>query len=304
MAAYHVAAFYKFAPLANCHALRDPMLAGLKDLGACGSVLLADEGINGTLAASADKIQSALALIKTLTGIADIEHKLSFADTAPFKRMKVRLKREIVAIGIAAADPNVQVGTYVEASDWNTLIRDPSVVVIDTRNSYEVGIGTFAGALDPHTDRFGEFPAFVRQQLKIYKGTKVAMFCTGGIRCEKASSFMKSEGFENVYHLKGGILKYLEVIPQAESLWQGSCFVFDERVAVGHGLEVTDVSMCHGCLEPVTAIERQSPLFEDGVSCPKCAAALSETQKASSRERQKQFVLAQKRGTRHLGPTG
>ncbi len=299
---YHVAAFYQFAPLTQFRELQEPLLRQMKELHVKGSILLAEEGINGTISARPEDLTRALGVIRRISGLEQLDHKLSFAEAMPFKRMKVRLKKEIVTIGDVAANPNEMVGTYVDPTDWNALISDPEVVLIDTRNDYEVGVGTFRNAINPHTERFGEFPGFVRDTLKIDKTTKVAMFCTGGIRCEKASSFMKHEGFENVFHLKGGILKYLEVIPEQDSLWQGSCFVFDERVAVGHGLEVSDHSICHGCLMPVTSSERALPQFEDGVCCAKCADVLTDAQKSSNRERQKQFVLAQKSGRRHLGP--
>jgi len=220
--------------------------------------------------------------------------------------MKVRLKKEIVTIGPVKANPNEKVGTYVETAEWNELISAPDVIVIDTRNAYEFGVGTFKGAFDPGTESFSEFPAWVREKFVKGFGAKpnqrIAMFCTGGIRCEKASSFMLNEGFENVYHLKGGILKYLEDVPAEQSLWEGGCFVFDERVAVGHGLQVMDFSTCHGCLKPVSAEDRQSPKFEEGVCCPACADSLTEVQKASNRERQRQVDLAAKRGLKHLGP--
>ncbi len=297
-----IAAFYKFAPLPDYRDLQAPLLAKLKALNVKGSILLAEEGVNGTIAASHNALPAALAALQEITGIKGIESKYSSAGEMPFKRMKVRLKNEIVTIGNVKANPNELVGEYVEPEHWNSLISDPDVILIDTRNGYEVGIGTFRNAIDPHTESFGGFPAFVREKLNAPKNRKIAMFCTGGIRCEKASSFMKHEGFENVYHLKGGILKYLEVIPPEKSLWQGACFVFDERVAVEHGLKVSDHSMCHGCLEPVTAEERTMPGYEEGVSCPKCAGRLTPTQLASNRERQKQFVLAKKRGAKHLGP--
>jgi UPF0176 protein len=299
---FHVAAFYKFTPFKDLAALKSALDDCMARHKVKGSILLAHEGINGTIAAAPDNLVRALEDLKRIANVPDLEHKLSYATTMPFKRMKVRLKKEIVTIGDVQADPNTAVGTYVDPADWNALISDPNVVVIDTRNHYEVGIGTFERAIDPHTERFGEFPAFVRDALKVNKDTKIAMFCTGGIRCEKASSFMKHEGFENVFHLKGGILKYLEVVPPEESLWKGACFVFDERVAVEHGLKISTHTMCHGCLEPVSEAERNAAGYEEGVSCSKCVASLSPTQLASNRERQKQFVLAQKRGKRHLGP--
>jgi UPF0176 protein len=299
---FRVAAFYKFSHLPGYADVKEPLLAKLKALHVKGSVLLAAEGINGTIAALPNHLKQALDAISEITGINGIESKFSEAAEMPFKRIKVRLKKEIVTIGNVKANPNELVGDYVEPEDWNTLISDPDVVLLDTRNNYEIGIGTFKGAIDPHTENFSGFPGFVREKLNLPKNKKIAMFCTGGIRCEKASSFMKHEGFENVYHLKGGILKYLEVIPPDKSLWQGACFVFDERVAVEHGLKVSDHTMCHGCLEPVTPEERTAPGYEEGVSCPKCAGQLTSAQLASNRERQKQFSLAKKRGTKHLGP--
>jgi UPF0176 protein len=299
---FHVAAFYQFAKLGNYAALRQPLLDLLTAHHIRGSILLAAEGINGTIAGEPAGLAAALAGIRALTGLNDLEHKTSHAAAMPFKRMKVRLKQEIVTIGNVVADPTEKVGTYVDAKDWNALISDPDVILIDTRNAYEVGIGTFTGAIDPHTESFSAFPGFVREKLAANREAKIAMFCTGGIRCEKASSFMINEGFENVYHLKGGILKYLETVPAAESRWEGACFVFDERVAVEHDLKVADFSICHGCLKPVSAADRQSTDYEVGVCCPACAGGLSEVQKASNRERQKQVDLAETRGRKHLGP--
>ncbi len=297
-----VAAFYKFQDLPDYTDRQQPLLDRLKKLGIKGSVLLANEGINGTVAGPFAAIVEAMSAIAEITGVEGADVKYSETATMPFKRLKVRLKKEIVTIGNVNANPNEKVGTYVEPEDWNELIRDPNVILIDTRNDYEVSIGTFKNAIDPHTDSFGEFPDYVRKVLKAPKDAKIAMFCTGGIRCEKASSFMMHEGFKNVYHLKGGILKYLEVTAQEKSLWEGSCFVFDERVSVEHGLKVGDHSMCFGCMEPVTVEEREKPGYELGVSCPKCFPNLTETQLASNRERQKQSVLARKRGESHLGP--
>ncbi|MEO9167235.1 MAG: rhodanese-related sulfurtransferase [Aestuariivirga sp.] len=299
---FKVAAFYQFAPLQNYRELKTPLEQALKQLGVCGSILLAEEGINGTIAAKPDALDEALGEISRITGLGNFGAKFSFAETKPFRRMKVRLKKEIVTIGPVRANPNEKVGTYVEPNNWNALISQPDVLVIDTRNAYEFGVGTFAKALDPHTESFSEFPVWARDKLKD-KSQKIAMFCTGGIRCEKASSFLKHEGFENVYHLKGGILKYLEDVKPEQSLWQGGCFVFDERVAVGHGLQVLDFSICHGCLAPVSAVDRASAKFEQGVCCPACADTLSDEQKASNRERQRQVDLAAKRGLKHLGPS-
>jgi UPF0176 protein len=298
---YKLAAFYQFAPLHNYRDLKAPLEQALIALGVCGSVLVAEEGINGTIAATPDALDEALGEISRITGLGNFGAKFSFAETKPFRRMKVRLKKEIVTIGPVRANPNEKVGTYVEPNNWNALISQPDVLVIDTRNSYEFGVGTFSKALDPQTESFSEFPTWAREKLKD-KSQKIAMFCTGGIRCEKASSFLKHEGFENVFHLKGGILKYLEEVKSEDSLWQGGCFVFDERVAVGHGLKVLDFSICHGCLAPVSADDRASVKFEQGVCCPACADKLSDEQKASNRERQWQVDLAAKRGFKHLGP--
>jgi len=299
---FKIAAFYQFAPLDDIAFMQTDILAAMQAFGICGSILLADEGINGTIAGLPDKLDTALVAITRATGLADFNPKFSTAAEQPFRRMKVRLKKEIVTIGAVKANPNEKVGTYVEPADWNALISAPDVIVIDTRNAYEFGVGTFQGAVDPGTESFSEFPVWVRTKLKAKPDAKIAMFCTGGIRCEKASSFLLHEGFENVYHLKGGILKYLEDVPATQSLWQGGCFVFDERVAVGHGLRVLDFSTCRGCLKPVSAQDRKSPKFEDGVCCPACADGLSDVQKASNRERQRQVDLAAKRGLKHLGP--
>ena len=299
---WDIAAFYQFARLPQYRDLQSGLLQSLKGLGARGSLLVAEEGVNGTIAAPQGRITEVLDAIRAQTGLALPKVKFSVAEAQPFKRMKVRLKKEIVTIGPVYADPEAVVGTYVEPEQWNALISDPDVIVIDTRNSYEFKVGSFRNAIDPGTDSFGEFPAWVRHELDGKKNRKIAMFCTGGIRCEKATSFMKHEGFGEVFHLKGGILKYLETMPQEQSLWSGGCFVFDERVAVGHGLRETGHSICHGCLMPVSPEERLSPAYEEGVCCPACAATLSETQKASNRERQRQFTLARQRGKHHLGP--
>jgi UPF0176 protein len=298
-----VAAFYRFHPLADIATIREKLMPALKAAGAKGSVLLAEEGVNGTIAAPANQIENALNAIVSLCNLPELDRKYSSATTLPFLRLKVRLKKEIVTIGNVKANPNELVGEYVDAKDWNALISDPDVIIVDTRNGYEVRVGTFRNAIDPHTESFSQFPAWVSQNLHNMKGKKIATFCTGGIRCEKATSFMRHEGFEKVYHLKGGILKYLEEVPAEQSLWDGACYVFDERVAVGHALEISDFTTCHGCLEPVSATERLSPKYEEGVCCPNCADTLTEVQKASNRERQKQFELAQKRGSKHLGPT-
>ena len=297
-----IAAFYRFHTLENPGVLRAILLEQLKALAVKGTILVANEGVNGTIAASVENIGPALEAIQQICALPALDHKLSSAPRSPFLRLKVKLKKEIVTIGDVAADPNKKVGKYVAPEDWNALISDPDVLLIDTRNQYEFRIGTFNNAIDPKTESFGKFPEWARNQLKDQKKTKIAMFCTGGIRCEKASSFLLHEGFEDVYHLRGGILKYLEEIPQEQSQWRGACYVFDDRVAVGHGLTISDYTTCHGCLMPVSETQRQSTDFEEGVFCPACAGTLSEEQKASNRERQKQFNLAQIRGGRHLGP--
>ncbi len=297
-----VAAFYRFHPLKNSADIRAQLLPALKAAGAKGSVLLADEGVNGTIAAPTDKIEQALQAIIDLCGLPEMDRKYSQAPALPFMRLKVRLKKEIVTIGNVKANPNELVGEYVEAKDWNALISDPDVIIVDARNDYEYRVGTFRNAIDPQTESFSQFPAWVNSNLHNMKGKKIATFCTGGIRCEKATSFMRHEGFEKVYHLKGGILKYLEEVPAEQSLWDGACYVFDERVAVGHGLAIADFTTCHGCLEPLSATDRQSTEYEEGVCCPHCAGKLTDLQKASNRERQRQFELAQKRGVKHLGP--
>jgi UPF0176 protein len=299
---FEVNAFYQFARLPSYQELQKPVQA-LCDANAIkGIILLADEGINGTIAGSPEAMELVREQLHRLTGLSNIEHKTSYCDEMPFLRMKVRLKAEIVTIGDKTVDPLSRVGTYVPAENWNELISDPDMIVIDTRNDFEVAIGSFKGAVDPRTTTFGEFPAFVRQHLDPKRHKKIAMFCTGGIRCEKASSFMLQEGFEEVYHLKGGVLKYLEVIPKEQSLWEGSCFVFDRRVAVEHGLEVSDLDVCYGCRHPLTPEDQSSALFEEGVCCPHCSDQLSEAQKTSARERQHQVRLGIKRGYSHIGP--
>lgn len=297
---FKVAAFYRFQRLADLPAIREALQALCDRQGVLGIILLAPEGINGTIAAAPGVMAGVLESIRSIAGLATLETKFSVASARPFRRMKVRIKREIVTIGDPAVDPNAAVGAYVEPADWNALIADPEVLVIDTRNAYEVEIGTFADAIDPGTGAFGEFPAWVRRNLDPARHRRIAMFCTGGIRCEKASSFMLREGFEEVYHLKGGILSYLEQVPESESRWRGGCFVFDERVAVGHGLAVLPVRLCLACSRPLTPGMEAQPGYEEGVSCPRCAGSLSEAQKASARERQRQIGIGLARGKPHL----
>ncbi|WP_374351541.1 rhodanese-related sulfurtransferase [Chitinimonas sp.] len=294
-----VAALYKFVTLEDYQALRQPLHDTMVQHGVKGTLLLAREGINGTVSASRAGIDGLLDWLKRDPRFHDLDHKESYCDSQPFYRTKVKLKQEIVTMGVPNVDPNEKVGHYVEPQDWNALIADPEVLLIDTRNDYEVAIGTFKGAIDPHTDSFREFPAYVQQHFDPAKHKKVAMFCTGGIRCEKASSYMLGAGFDEVYHLKGGILKYLETVPEEQSLWQGECFVFDNRVTVRHDLSQGDYQLCHACREPVSPEERQSPHYVAGISCPHCWDTLSEKTRASARERQKQIELARARGEPH-----
>lgn len=298
-----VAALYRFTDIADPQAVRDAMEAVLAAAGIRGTLLIASEGINGTIAGSADGIATALAAIRALPGCADLMPKFSTADTMPFHRLKVRVKREIVTMGVPGTDPTRIVGTYVAPADWNALIADPSTVVIDTRNAYEVKVGTFAGAIDPQTDSFRDFPDWFRanRNTLLAGKTQVAMFCTGGIRCEKSTAFLKSEGVDAVYHLDGGILKYLEEVPADASAWQGECFVFDERVAVSHGLAQGTHGLCRGCRMPVSPEDRASPLFEEGVQCPACAGTRDAATLAAKAERHRQVKLAAKRGEQHVG---
>ncbi|HEY7809718.1 MAG TPA: rhodanese-related sulfurtransferase [Allosphingosinicella sp.] len=306
-APFTVAALYRFAPMPDCVALRGPLESLCRAHGVRGTLLLAPEGINGTVAGTAEGLSAVLEYIRALPGCADLDVKFSIAETMPFYRMKVRVKREIVTMGEPDIDPAAHAGTYVEATDWNALISDPDTIVIDTRNAYEVSAGTFAGAIDPQTESFRDFPAWFRRErarlLGEGKQPRVAMFCTGGIRCEKSTAFLKAEGVEDVRHLKGGILKYLETVPEEESLWRGECFVFDERVAVGHGLAAGTHSLCRACRRPLGPEQRASPLYEEGVSCAACHGERSDDQRASYRERDRQEALAAARGEAHVGAT-
>ena len=290
-----VAALYQFVTLSDYEALREPLLQTMLDLDVRGTLLLADEGINGTVAGTRAAVDGLLAWLHSDPRLVNVDHKESYCDEQPFLRTKVKLKKEIVTLGVAGVDPNKQVGTYVEPKDWNAIIADPSVLVIDTRNDYEVAIGTFERAIDPKTETFREFPEYIKEHFDPAVHKKVAMFCTGGIRCEKASSYMLGEGFAEVYHLKGGILKYLEEVPQEETLWKGDCFVFDNRVTVRHDLTEGDFELCHACREPVSKEQRQSPHYVAGVSCPNCYNTLSEKTRQGAIERQKQIELAKKR---------
>jgi UPF0176 protein len=297
-----VAALYRFAAVADPAALKHELAALCCGQGIKGTLILSGEGINGTVAGRPPAIEALLAHLKALPGFDGLDVKFSHAAEMPFHRMKVRLKAEIVTMGVPGIDPGISAGTYVEAKDWNTLIADPETVVVDTRNDYEVALGTFAGAVDPHTASFRAFPAWVKAHREELEGRRIAMFCTGGIRCEKATAYMRSLGFAEVYHLKGGILRYLEAVPAEESLWRGECFVFDERVAVGHGLQEGEATLCRGCRRPLTAEDRASPLYAEGVSCPHCHDARSDADRARYAERHRQVQLAETRGDKpHIG---
>ncbi|MEL7454017.1 MAG: rhodanese-related sulfurtransferase [Pseudomonadota bacterium] len=298
---YIVAALYKFAALPNYAAHKTRLEVVCEEAGTKGTLLLAHEGVNGTIAGTREGIDSVLQHLRTLPGCADIEHKEATAHQMPFARMKVRLKKEIVTMGVEGIDPNAAVGTYVAPEDWNDLISDPDVLVIDTRNDYEVGIGTFDGAVNPQTKSFRDFPDWFKRFRETNQKSKVAMFCTGGIRCEKSTAFLKTQGIEDVYHLKGGILKYLETVPEADSKWQGECFVFDGRVSVGHGLEPGSYDQCYACRRPITDADKASPDYVKGVSCPACVHEYSAADRSRFAERQKQIQLARKRGGRHIG---
>jgi UPF0176 protein len=298
-----VAALYRFASFLDPAALREPLLDLCAANGVKGTLLLATEGINGTIAGSPDGIDRVLGHIRALPDCAGLEVKFSTAETMPFHRLKVRLKREIVTMG-EPVDPIGGVGTYVAPADWNALIDQPGTLVIDTRNEYEVRVGSFAGAVDPHTESFSDFPAWFREHREeIAAAPRVAMFCTGGIRCEKATALLKAEGIDQVHHLQGGILKYLEEVPATDTRWLGECFVFDERVAVGHGLAPGTHELCRGCRMPVSAENRSSPLYEEGVSCPACHGTRDDAARAGYAERHRQVSLAKVRGMAHVGPT-
>lgn len=301
MASFFIAAFYKFFDFDDYKEQKEPLQTFCKAQGVYGTILVAAEGINGTIAGSQAAVTAVIDHLRADPRLADLEYKESFADEIPFHRMKVRLKKEIVSMGVPTANPNKLVGHYVTPAEWNQLITDPEVTVIDTRNDYEYAVGTFYNAWNPNTFSFRQFPAFVDQNLNPKKHKKVAMFCTGGIRCEKATSYLLAQGFEEVYHLKGGILKYLEEIPAEESLWEGECFVFDSRVTVTHELDPGNYAMCYACKRPLSEDDMASPHYEEGISCPYCIDSITEEQKASFRERQKQVKLAEQRQEKHIG---
>ncbi|PHP67253.1 hypothetical protein CSC94_09420 [Zhengella mangrovi] len=296
-----VAALYRFCRLPGYEDLREPLQQLCDEHGIKGTLLLASEGINGTVAGSDAAIADLIAWLEAMPAFEGMELKFSRAGAMPFHRMKVRLKKEIVTMGVADIDPLGGAGAYVDPEGWNTLISDPDTVIVDTRNDYEVAIGTFRGAIDPKTATFREFPDWVARNHNLLAGKKVAMFCTGGIRCEKATAYVRSLGFDEVYHLKGGILQYLEDVPEEESLWQGECFVFDERVSVGHGLAIGEAELCRACRHPLTPAERTSPDYVEGISCPHCIDSRSDADRRRYADRQRQVELAEKQGRRHIG---
>ena len=297
---YTIAALYHFTRFEDPAALQAPLRAVCAANAVRGSLLLAGEGINGTIAGPRDGLNEVLAHIRGLPGCAGLEWKESTSDSPPFGRLKVRLKKEIVTLGVPGVDPKAAVGHYVRARDWNALISAPDVAVIDTRNDYETAIGTFRGAVDPETESFRDFPAWWEANKDRFHNKRIAMFCTGGIRCEKSTNYLISQGIEDVYHLKGGILQYLEDVPEEESLWQGDCFVFDERVSVGHGLSQGPHALCRACRRPLTPQDMERPEYEAGVQCHHCMNEHSEADRARFRERQKQIALAKARGETHL----
>jgi len=296
-----VAALYHFTKFSDYKKLQDPLKKICNSEGIKGSLLIAYEGINGTISGSRSGIDAVLKHIRSMPGCSDLEHKESFASEIPFKRMKVKLKKEIVTMGQPHIDPTLNVGNYIEPSDWNNLISQDDVIVIDTRNDYEVAIGSFDGAIDPETKSFGEFPEWWEENRSKYQDKRVAMFCTGGIRCEKSTNFLLNEGVKDVYHLKGGILKYLEDVPEKNSKWNGECFVFDSRVSVKHGLEEGIYNLCYACRMPLAPDDFKKEEFEKGVSCHLCIDSNDDERKERFRERQYQVELADKRGKHHIG---
>ena len=296
-----VCALYKFVRLPRYEMLREPLLELMLTLRVRGTVLLASEGINGTIAGSRQGIDQVLEWLRSQPEFSELDCKESHSAELPFKRSRVKLKKEIVTMGVEGIDPQYAAGTYVEAQHWNELISDPEVLLVDTRNDYECEVGTFDGAVNPQTGSFREFPAYARKHLDKSRHTKVAMFCTGGIRCEKSTAYLREQGFDEVYHLKGGILKYLEQVPESESLWRGECFVFDDRVTVNHQLEQGSYDQCHGCRRPITDEDKQSEHYIAGAQCPKCCDEITEDQKERFLEREKQMRLAHQRGEPHIG---
>ena len=298
---FTVCALYQFVRLDDFEEFRTPLRELMVILEVKGTILLALEGLNGTICGSQASIDKVLQFLKDDGRFNNLEIKFSHSKDTPFKRLKVKLKKEIVTLGVSNIDPLSSVGTYVSPQDWNALISDPDVVLIDTRNNYEYEIGSFKGAINPSTETFREFPTYTKNNLEQYRGKKVAMFCTGGIRCEKSTAYLKSQGFDTVYHLHGGILKYLEEVDEGQSLWEGECFVFDDRVAVKHNLEQGQYDQCHACRYPITDEDKMHPHYEKGVSCPRCHGSRSKSQISRYRERERQIQLAKARGEDHIG---
>ena len=301
MSQYVVCALYKFVTLENYQEIRQPLHNCMQENNVYGTLLLAHEGINGTIAGPRSGIDAVLTYLKSDPRLETISYKESFTDNAPFKRCKVKLKKEIVTMGVEGIDPKQVVGTYVKPQQWNELISDPEVLLVDTRNDYEIEIGTFKNAVNPNTETFREFPQYVKENLDPTKHKKVAMFCTGGIRCEKSTAYMKEQGFEEVYHLEGGILQYLEDVPKTDTMWEGDCFVFDDRVTVNHDLEQGVYDQCHACRLPITEEDKQLPEYQKGVSCHRCIDKVTDEQRARYAEREKQINLAKLRGEDHIG---
>ena len=298
---YLTCALYKFVSLPDFESLQAPLQKIMSDSNVFGTLLLATEGINGTISGLPSDVGLVLAWLEQQPQLSNIDQKNSYHSEIPFYRTKVKLKKEIVTMGVQGIDPQQVVGTYVKPSDWNALISDPDVVVVDTHNDYEVEIGTFKNAIDPQTKTFRDFPAWAQKNLDREKHKKVAMFCTGGIRCEKSTAYMKEQGFEEVYHLEGGILKYLEEVPKDQTLWQGECFVFDNRVAVDHDLKRGSYDQCHACRMPITEQEKESEFYQQGLSCHHCHDVVEDDRKQRFAERQKQVDLAKQRGEEHIG---
>ncbi|MDB4026060.1 rhodanese-related sulfurtransferase [Candidatus Thioglobus sp.] len=296
-----ICALYKFTRLDDFEEIQGPLKIFLESLNIRGTLLLAKEGVNGTISGDNDSIMESLDYLQKDQRLVGLEYKFSYSEKPPFKRLKVKLKKEIVTLGVSDIDPIFSSGTYVKPADWNELVNDPDVVLIDTRNNYEFEIGSFKGSINPNTETFREFPDYTKNNLEKYRDKKIAMFCTGGIRCEKSTAYLKSKGFENVFHLQGGILKYLEEVKEDESLWEGECFVFDDRVAVKHNLELGKYDQCHACRFPITDEDKEHPHYEKGASCPRCYGTKNSSQVSRYREREKQVQLAKSRGESHIG---
>ena len=299
-----IAALYHFVTLEDYEQLRQPLLDLMLKNNIKGTLLLAREGVNGTVAGSQASIDTLFEWFKRDSRLAEVRYKVSFDEEMPFNRTRVKLKKEIVTMGVEGIDPTHVVGTYVKPEEWNALIADPDVTLIDTRNDYEVAIGSFKHAVNPHTDSFRQFPAYVKENMDPAKQKKVAMFCTGGIRCEKSTAYMKEQGFDEVYHLQGGILKYLETVPEEESMWEGECFVFDKRVSVTHALEKGHYDQCHACRLPITEEDKENEHYVQGISCHHCYNKTSDAQRERFKEREKQIQLAKQRGQKHIAPNG